>query len=125
MASRIPAFSITVPAGTLTTAPATFSLAFAPGRVDAIEVDIPPGPAGNVGFQIQAGGRQYIPDNPGAFFILDDVHKHWPIDNANQQGSFKLVAYNTDIWDHLITVSFFVSEWPDSSSAPTSQFVSV
>jgi hypothetical protein len=125
MASRFPAFNITVPANTPISAPLTFSLAFVPGRVDAIDIDVPPGPSGNLGFLIRAGGRQYVPDNEGLYLIFDDVSKRYPVENANQQGSFQLVAYNTDQFAHRVTVTFLVSEWPDSSALPVSQYVSV
>lgn len=122
MSDRLEWFNVTVPAGTLKANAITTSLAFAQGNVVEIDVKIPPGPAGNVGFFIRAGGTQYIPRTRGTFIMPDDDYFTWPLANAINSGSWSITAFNTDIYDHLIQVGFQVNELifaPDiSTSAP-------
>lgn len=106
MASRLEWFGVTVPANTPVATPVTTSIAFTPSTVEALEFHIPPGPAGNVGFQLWNGGGQYWPLTPGQFMVLDDVHPKWPITDAPNNGAWSVVAYNTDIYPHLIQIGF-------------------
>jgi hypothetical protein len=125
MADRIALFDILVPAGTTKASMTAFSMAFSPGTVEAIEIDVPPGSAGNLGFQIWSGGSQYIPLVGAGYYVLDDVHKVWPITGANNQGDFKLVAYNTDLWDHQLAITFRINENVPPGTALSSNYVSV
>lgn len=110
MADRVEWFPITVPANTPQIAPVTTPMVFNQGTVLEIDVKIPPGPAGNVGFQIFAGGSQYLPRTIGNFIFPDDDYLTWVVKDAINSGSFALVAFNTDVWPHLIEVSFQVDE---------------
>lgn len=119
MADRIEWFDITVPAGVSANAPQTFSLKFNQGEVAQIEVKVPPGPAGNVGFYIQAGGSQFIPRTRGVFIIPDNDYLVWPQHNAITSGAWAIVAYNTDVFAHLLQVSFQVNEVTANAKLPT------
>jgi len=120
MADRIELFPITVAANTLTTAPVTTPMVFLQGEVVEIDVKIPPGPSGNVGFFIRAGGTQYIPRTPGKYIIPDNDYLTWPMQNAINSGSWALTAYNTDIYPHLIQVIFQINELQYTPSLPSS-----
>lgn len=110
MSDRLEWFNITVPAGTTKANPQKTSLAFPQGTVIEIDVKVPPGPAGNVGFFISAGGTQYVPRTFGSFIVPDDDYFTWPMVNAINTGSWSFTAFNTDIYDHLIQVGFQVNE---------------
>lgn len=110
MADRIEWFEFTIPANTPQSAPVSNPMVFRQGAVVEIDVKIPPGPAGNVGFYISAGGSQYIPRTFGSFIFPDDDYIVWPIQNAITSGSWGLVAFNTDTWPHVIQVAFQVNE---------------
>lgn len=125
MTDRVEWFDTQVAAGILATAPHTYSLAFSPGTVVGITVKVPPGPAGNVGFQIWAGGSQYIPRTPGVYIVPDDDRIDWPVTNAIDSGSWALVAYNTDVWPHLLQVGFQVNENSPNYGGSSSTYVSV
>jgi hypothetical protein len=116
MSDRIEWFGLSVAAATTQLNPARFPLVFPIGNVVEIDVKVPPGPAGNVGFYITAGGSQFIPRTFGSFIIPDDDYFTWPMSNAINSGSWGLVAYNTDIWPHLIEVGFMVNELTMSPS---------
>lgn len=110
MADRVEWFTVTIPANTRQTAPVSFPLVFNQGTVTEIDVKVPPGPAGNIGFFIAAGGSQYLPRTFGSFIVPDDDYFTWPIANAINSGSWACVAFNTDVVAHTIQVSFQVNE---------------
>lgn len=119
MADRVQWFNITVPANTLTAQ--TFPMVFPYGEVVEIDVKVPPGPAGNLGFIIMAGGSPYIPNAQGAFVFIepDDDYLVFPVTHAITSGSFALLAFNTDVWPHSLQVGFQVNEIAPS---PVSSF---
>lgn len=110
MSDRLEWFSVTVPANTAKTAPITKSLAFLQGQVVEIDVKVPPGPSGNVGFFISAGGTQYVPRTRGSFVVPDNDYFTWPLINAINSGAWSITAYNTDIFPHTIQIGFQVNE---------------
>jgi hypothetical protein len=110
MADRLEWFPVTALANTPKSAPITVQIAFPQGEVVEIDVKIPPGPAGNLGFHINAGGTQYVPRTAGNFIVPDDDYFTWPMHNAINSGSWALTYYNTDIYPHLIQVGFQVNE---------------
>jgi|SRR5215469_709969 len=110
MSDRIEWFTVTVPAGTPVNAPITFPCVFQQGEVTEIDVNVPPGPSGNVGFFIAAGGSQYVPRTIGSFVVVDDKYLTWPLTNAVTSGSWAVVAYNTGSVPHTLQVGFQINE---------------
>jgi hypothetical protein len=110
LADRIEWFDVTIPAGTPLNAPVTIPLVFQQGDVVKIDVKVLDGPCGSVGFQIGAGGSQYIPNTRGNYIRPNDDYFQWPQRSAINSGSFSLTAYNLDSWDHNIQVGFEVNE---------------
>ncbi len=125
MADRIEWFDCNIPAVTRASAPKIFNLSFYQGTVVQIDVKVPPGPSGTVGFFIIAGGSQFIPRTPGSYITPDNDDFHWPIENAINSGSWGLSAFNSDYWPHLIQVSFQVNEITPSPMSSFSLPVSV
>lgn len=110
MVDRIEWFEFTIPANTLQSAPVSFPMKFNFGEVIEIDIKVPSGPAGNLGFFISAGGSQYIPRTFGSFIFPDNDYIQWQVSNAINSGSWGLTAFNTDVWPHVIQVSFQVDE---------------
>jgi hypothetical protein len=110
VADRLEWFAVTIPAGTPKNAPVVVPCVFNDGEVIEIDVKVPPGPSGNVGFFIGAGGSQYVPRTAGAFIVPDDDYFTWPLANAITSGSWSVTAYNTDVFDHTIQAGFQVNE---------------
>jgi hypothetical protein len=108
MAREIQRFSVTVPASTAKAAALAFTLAMPPRIVDEIEILVPPGPRGEVGFQLSSGGVQIIPATAGAFEVTDNEVIHWPLEGQIDSGAWQLIAYNTGAFNHLIQVRFLV-----------------
>lgn len=110
MADRYEWFDVTIPANTPANAPVTFPMVFADGEVTQITAKILDGPSGLVGFNIQAGGSQYVPRTAGSFIRPNDDYFVWPVANAINSGSWGLAGFNTDIWDHAIQVGFQIND---------------
>lgn len=120
MADRLEWFEFTIQPGSTPTTPVINDMSFYQGSVVEIDVKVPPGPAGNLGFAITAGGSQYIPRTMNAYVVPDDDYLVWPLANAINSGDWALLAYNTDIWPHLIQVGFQVNELTVSPGFPFS-----
>jgi hypothetical protein len=116
VADRLELFAVTIPAGTLQSAPITVPCVFNDGDVTEIDVKVPSGPNGNVGFFIGAGGSQYVPRTKGSFIRPNNDFFEWPLTNAINSGSWSVTAFNLDIFDHTIQVFFQVNETGASSS---------
>ena len=69
MAVELRIFDVTTPAGTAKAAPLITSLAFPARIVERIQIVVPTGPNGQLGFQLTSGGQQVLPTNPGAFIV--------------------------------------------------------
>ncbi len=106
MASDVQAFDATVPAGTPQNAPAVISLAMPPRTVMTVEIRVPPGPRGVMGFQLASGGLQVIPATPGAFIVTDDEVITWQLANYLETGAWELIGYNTGAYDHTLHLRF-------------------
>lgn len=114
MADRIPAFRVTVPAGTAVAAPVTVDVSFPQATVTEIEIVIPDGHAGFTGLALAQAQQQVIPDNDGNWIISNDEKIRWPVANTLDNGNWQAVMYNTDVYDH----SFYVRFLLDNPTAP-------
>lgn len=110
MAQRVIPLTCSIPANTLIAAPTHFPLAFPSADVERIDVRIPPGPSGLVGFSINHGGGNFIPQGNGNWIIADDQYLQWPLDDAPNNGNWDIVGYNLDVVAHTIYVFFNVTD---------------
>lgn len=110
MADRIEPFTVTVPAETTIANFQRTDLAFRDGRVDRIQIIVPPGPSGLVGFRLAHSGQSIIPYTDERWFVVDDLRLDWDADNYPTGGAWELWAYNTDIYSHDLHVWFHVTE---------------
>lgn len=102
MADRIETPVITVPAGTLAAAPQTTALTLRDAVLERIEVRIPPGPSGLVGFAFLHSGQQVIPFIEGQWIITDDESLDWAVENYPTGNKWSIRAYNTDVYEHSL-----------------------
>jgi hypothetical protein len=121
MAQRINVKVVTVPANTQQAAPLTTTFTIRPGTVERIEVLVPPGPSGFLGFQVLFAGVLVIPDDIGVFIVTDNELISWPLGEYPTDGRWSVRAYNTDVFDHSIHVRLLVNELraPVQLFAPT------
>jgi hypothetical protein len=109
VATEIRMFDITIPAGTPSTAPLVSAMRFPPRTVEELEILVPPGPRGEVGFRIGAAGTQLIPIQLGGWIVTDNEIVHWPLSEQHDSGSWEFTGYNTGLHAHTVTVRFLLS----------------
>lgn len=110
MASRIELFSPTIPAGTLQSAPLNVPFVFNDGVVQRIEILVPPGPSGLVGFAITHSGSIVIPYDGTSFFVTDDEKLSWDVEDFPTGSAWGVRAFNTDVYPHKLYFRFLVRE---------------
>lgn len=110
MAHRVEAPVVTVAAGVSSLAPVTTSLTWQPGRVTRIEVRVPPGPSGLVGFAIGHSGQVIIPRTSGQWIITDDESLSWDVAEYPSGSKWFVRAFNADIYAHSLYFRFHLDE---------------
>lgn len=110
MASEVYSFQVTVPAGTAQNAPFRQSLTLPVRKVDTLEIVVPPGPSGQMGFAITMGGINVMPIQSGQYIVTDDQKISWPITDLPTSGAWQLTGYNTDVWPHSVYLWFLVDQ---------------
>lgn len=120
MAQRVIPLTCVVPANTPANTPVSFPLSFPAADIERIDVRIPPGPNGLVGFSINNGGGNFIPEGDGNWIIGNDDYIQWPLSDAPNNGNWEIVAYNTDVLSHTLYLYFNINNLvlvstPDSS----------
>lgn len=108
MAREVRRFGVTIPAGTTKASGFTADLSFPQRVVRRIEIRVPPGPKGEVGFRLGAAGVQVIPSEAGAYVITDDELIPWDLEGLWDSGSWTLFAYNTGRYPHTLEFRFLV-----------------
>lgn len=118
MAREVQRFAVTIPAGTPVTAPLNFNLAMPARIVEEVEIAVPPGPRGEVGFQLGTSGSQIIPITPGQFVVTDNEVIRWPLEGQIDSGAWQMIAYNTGSFNHTLEVRFLVTLVPSQLAVP-------
>lgn len=119
MAREVHKFAVTVPAGTPQNAPLKFDLGMPEREVTELEIVVPPGPRGVMGFAIGYGGTAVIPYEPGAFFVTDDERIRWPLSDHITSGAWQCFAYNTGQFAHTLEVRFLCDLPTEAASLVT------
>lgn len=110
MATRIETPQLLVPAGTPIAAPVSTSLYAQRAIMVALEILIPPGPSGLVGFRFDHSNRQVIPKIDGTWIIADGETIKFPLENYSVQPAWSIVAYNLDVYPHTLYVRVLLDD---------------
>lgn len=113
MAERVELFEAAIAAATAIATPATFSLTMNPGVTRRVEIIIPPGPSGLVGFRLRHSGQTVIPYAGNNWVVTDDEKLEWDLEGYPTGDRWTLQAYNTDIYVHTLYIRWFLDEIPD------------
>lgn len=121
MAEIIRQFTATVPASTTKANPYTLDMTLLQLVVVSVDLEVPPGPGGLMGFYLALGGTQTIPEDVGEWIVWDDTKASWNLENQTTAGTWQLVGYNDDVVNaHNVVVRFHCNiENPPSASPPT------
>lgn len=117
MAERIELFEVTAPAGTAIATPVTQNLSMDQGVIERIEVTVPVGPSGFMGFRFRHSSQVVIPYKGANWVIVNGVDLSWPVAGYPVGNAWSVQMYNTDIYDHTIYIRMHVNEIPDRPQA--------
>ena len=115
----------TIPANTAQSSPVSVSVAIPACTINLIDIEVPPGPAGLMGFYLACSGQQVIPFNAGQFIIWDNYRDTWALDNFPETGAWSVVGYNLDnAFGHTVTIRYHTDPLNVSTTVPTVTIVS-
>lgn len=112
MATEIHQFAATIPAGTAIATPVTIELGQANYEIESVDVQVPPGPNGLMGFYIALSEQQWIPWESGEYIVWDDRTESWDTEDQIVNAGWQVVGYNLGMWDHTVTVRFHTNPIP-------------
>jgi len=110
VADEIRAFQATFPAGTLQSAPLRIPLTMPVRKIDTLEILVPPGPSGVMGFAITMGGVNVIPVQAGTYVVTDGETITWPMAGYPTSGAWQITGYNTGFFDHTVYMRWLVDQ---------------
>lgn len=126
MALRVFQFAAVIPAGTPTDVPATIPLDIDNWDLESLDLQVPAGPGGLMGFAIFNNGVQWVPAGQGQWLVWDDVQQSWPLSGQPNASGWSVVGYNTGVYDHTVVVRMHVNlpaAVANPNSSPTVTFV--
>lgn len=106
MAYRVFQFGSLIPAGTPQATPVTVPISLDNWSLESIDLEVPPGPAGLMGFYVANNGVPWIPNDTGDFLVWDDVIQSWAFEDQPNASGWAIVGFNTGTYDHTV-----ISRW--------------
>lgn len=106
MADVVFRYTATIPAGTTADAPASIALPFDGYEVQQIDLEVPAGPGGNMGFYLANNGIPWIPRASDDWIVWDDFSQTYYTDDYPNASGWAVVGYNNGQYDHSIAVTF-------------------
>jgi hypothetical protein len=100
-------FEITIPAGTPATAPEIVDMHLTKGVVNALHLDWPPGPRGEVNLIIRRGGHQQWPTNPSGVFNADNAYINYDenLELSDEPLTLQAVGWSPNAdYDHTLHI---------------------
>lgn len=107
-AVEVRSFRVTIPAGTLQSAPLITHITIPPRVVSAVHWKVPPGPSGLMGWQLTMSGGVAVIPTGGGYIIADNSDVTWPLAGFPNSGAWEVTGYNTDIYPHSIYLDFLL-----------------
>ena len=113
MAVQINQTTVVVPANTPKTALSVATISLPLLQIESIDLEVPPGPVGLMGFYIALSGQQWIPWNAGEFIVWDNYRDSCDLQNQLIGVPWEVHAYNLDAANsHEIVVRFHLNDTP-------------
>lgn len=125
MATRVLPFTVTIPAGTPENAPVTIPLAFDNWDIERIDLEVPPGPAGLMGFQLLNNGVAWIPYGAGQWLVWDDVRESYYMTDQPAASGWAIQGYNTGFFNHSVIVRMHVNPTSPPTADATTTAVTI
>jgi hypothetical protein len=91
--------------------------------LEVLELEVPPGPSGLMGFYVANNGVQWVPQPAGTYLLWNDARASWPLYGQPNGAGWAIVGYNTGAYPHTVTARAHVS--PTELPAPVVKAPSV
>ena len=108
--------SITVPAGTLSTAPMKQAWLTEDNVVQWIELEIPPGHNGFTGIRVMKGDTQLMPWGVGTWVTANNYVNRFDVDDYVPTNDVSIEAYNTGAYPHTFYLRMAITDLADTST---------
>ena len=110
MALEVRQATITVPAGTAKASPHIATISLDNRDIAMIDLEVPPGPSGLMGFYLGNNGVQWVPRDEGEWIVWDDYTASWPLTDQPDASGWEITGYNEDDYnDHAVIIRFHVN----------------
>ena len=120
MAQRVLPFVCAIPAGTPVADPVTIPIDLDGWELLQLDLEVPPGASGLMGFQVYNNGVAWIPYGSGEWFVWDNVRESYPLQDQPNASGWAIVGYNLGSWPHTVTVRAHVNVLPPpAATTPT------
>ena len=110
-------FQPTTPAGTSEDSPYTEAFTMPAYEVRLIQWVVPPGPQGNLGWQITYAGVPIVPMN-GGWIITDNERNTFELDEQPNSGAWGFAGYNSGEYDHTVYLRFILDPLDTAVATP-------
>lgn len=111
-------FAITIPAGTLKTAPLVTLTQFSPDVVEHVQWRFPNGCNGFVGIQLGARGVPVFPQGALNFLVHNGSVNGYDLEDHHTTGDWSIIAYNLGTFPHTVYVEFRTRRNPKEPPLP-------
>jgi len=118
VAYRVLPFTVTIPAGTTKTAPYTQALALDNWELEAVDLEVPAGPNGLMGFQLLNNGVAWLPYGSGQWIVWNDHAERYSLNDQPNGSGWQVQGYNTGNYPHAVTLRFHVNPVSNTATAP-------
>lgn len=125
MALQVLQFVVTIPPGTTDAAPFSEELELDNWDIERVDLEVPAGPAGLMGFAVYNNGVQWQPATPGTWLVWDDTKDSWTLQNQPNASGWSVVGYNLGQYAHAVTVRFHVNLTAANTSPPTPPTITI
>ncbi len=110
-------FDPTVPNGTAKSSPYTADITTPNYEVQLIRWRVPPGPNGEMGWQLWYADAIVLPQNK-LWIVASDEYATWELDELPTAGSWQFQGYNTGTYDHTVYLTFLMNPLSDALALP-------
>ena len=94
--------SVTIPAGTPLATPVSVPWPLEDNYLKYVDIVVPSGPSGLMGFRILWASQQIIPWGNNSYLVTDNEKIHVDVDSYITVTGLVIEGYNTDIFPHTI-----------------------
>lgn len=122
MATRVHVFTVETAPRTPESSPLTTNLDFPEGRVERIEVLVPPGPSGLLGWAIDHSNQRILPYESAGFIVADGEVIKWDLERFPTGRDWQVVTFNEDLYPHTIYLRVLVEDEPREAEGEALRF---